>query len=604
MRDQLPIGLSADEWESIQDAITTDQYRFEQTNGIATASNRLQDWNLAFDENGLLVTPRGDKDWQWGLSLSGYGYASTSLSPNEDAPLSIDANTLTYQWNENISEWWINDPAGLEQGFTLQERPHAPRTRHSAPLVLEMAVTGTLTPIQRGDGIIFQNADGVTILTYDHLLVTDAEGKVITAHMQLAHMQLAHMPPAHMPPAHLQIVIDDATATYPLTIDPWMQTAKLDPSDGDSDDYFGYSVAVSGDTVVVGAPQDEHPNGSDAGSAYIFEVGGGWADGHANQVAKLDPSDGDSDDYFGYSVAVSGDTVVVGAFGDEDPNGAKAGSAYIFEVGGGWADGHANQVAKLDPSDGDSSDQFGFSVAVSGDTVVVGAFVDEHPNGSWAGSAYVFAKGGGWGDGHANQVAKLDPDDGDSDDFFGISVAVSGDTVVVGAIGNEDPNGAFAGSAYIFEVGGGWADGHANQVTKLDPSDGDSSDQFGTSVAVSGDTIVVGAIKDEDPNGSAAGSAYVFELLFPDLEAAKNNDTGGASTVGTVFNWSVTISNTGQGDAFFAAGETILKDELPAGPIYGPLTVDTSGGATGTMEVCKNKIPFLKWSGRIGRQKG
>jgi len=109
-----------------------------------------------------------------------------------------------------------------------------------------------------------------------------------------------------------------------------------------------------------------------------------------------------------------------------------------------------SQLAKLDPDDGDSADCFGCSVAVSGDTIVVGAYYDEDPNGSWAGSAYVFERGGGWGDGHANQVAKLDPDDGDSDDRFGCSVAVSGDTIVVGAYEDEDPNGSGAGSAYVF----------------------------------------------------------------------------------------------------------------------------------------------------------
>jgi hypothetical protein len=229
-------------------------------------------------------------------------------------------------------------------------------------------------------------------------------------------------------------------------------------------------------------------------------------------------------------VAVDGDTVVVGAHGDEDPNGSDAGSAYVFEKGTGWADGHANQSAKLDPDDGDDIDQFGWSVAMHGDTVVVGAHYDEDPNGNVAGSAYVFEKGTGWGNGHTNQVAKLDPDDGDSDDYFGISVAVGGDTVVVGAHGDEDPNGSYAGSAYVFEKGTGWADGHANQSAKLAPCDGDSDDYFGISVAVDSDTMVVGAHGDEDPNGHpiAGGSTYTFDLC--DTASASSGAWSSTST--------------------------------------------------------------------------
>ncbi|MCP4373769.1 MAG: hypothetical protein GY797_37560, partial [Deltaproteobacteria bacterium] len=149
------------------------------------------------------------------------------------------------------------------------------------------------------------------------------------------------------------------------------------------------------------------------------------------------------------SVAVSGDTVVAGALGDDD-NGNDSGSAYVFvKPGSGWAD--MTQTAKLTAADGAVDDRLGSSVAVSGDTVVAGADWDDD-NGGGSGSAYVFAKpGSGWAD--MTQTAKLTASDGATYDYFGRSVAVSGDTVVVGAY-RDDDNGTDAGSAYVFEPSG------------------------------------------------------------------------------------------------------------------------------------------------------
>jgi hypothetical protein len=306
---------------------------------------------------------------------------------------------------------------------------------------------------------------------------------------------------------------DEAGSAYVFAREDgdWRRTTKLVPDGGDHGDNFGESVAVSSDgtTALIGSVFDEDPNGDNAGSAYVFaREGGAW-----RQTAKLATDDGDPGDYFGRSVAVSGDgsTALVGADNDEDPNGMNeddrysgAGSAYVFvREGGAW-----RQIAKLAPDDGDSYDLFGRSVAVSSDgtTVLVGAVLDEDPNGEYAGSAYVFAReGGAW-----RQTAKLAPDDGDPGDYFGGSVAVSSDgsTALVGALYDEDPNGDDAGSAYVFaREGGAW-----RQTAKLAPDDGDPVDHFGEAVAVSGDgaTALVGAPRDEDPNGPTAGSAYMF----------------------------------------------------------------------------------------------
>ena len=176
----------------------------------------------------------------------------------------------------------------------------------------------------------------------------------------------------------------------------WTQQAKLTASDGAADDFFGFSVSVSGDTAVVGA-RFEDDKGSNSGSAYVFvRSGTTWT-----QQAKLTASDGAADDNFGDSVSVSGDTVVVGASGDD----GNKGSAYVFvRSGTTWS-----QQAKLTASDGAVGDIFGISISVSGDTTVVGAAFDGD-NGDFSGSAYVFIRSGtAW-----TQQAKLTASDGES----------------------------------------------------------------------------------------------------------------------------------------------------------------------------------------------
>ena len=300
------------------------------------------------------------------------------------------------------------------------------------------------------------------------------------------------------------------------------ETAKLTASDGTSGDNFGSSVAVDGDTVVVGARQDDD-NGSSSGSSYVFtKPANGWAD--ATETAKLTASDGAAFDNFGRSAAVDGDTVVVGAFGDDD-NGSLSGSAYVFtKPNTGWAD--ATETAKLTASDGAADDYFGISIAVDGGTVVAGAFWDDD-NGDESGSAYVFTEpNSGWAD--ATETAKLTASDGATFDYLGFSVAVDGGTVVVGAR-RDDDDGENSGSVYLFTKPaiGGWAD--ATETAKLTASDGAADDQFGWSVAVDGDMVVVGAWYDDD-NGADSGSAYLFKLSdWTDIPDSAPGDTNATS---------------------------------------------------------------------------
>jgi len=276
------------------------------------------------------------------------------------------------------------------------------------------------------------------------------------------------------------------------------QIAKIQASDAQAGDRFGYSVAVSDTRIVVGAPYEDTTD-TDAGSVYIFDING-------NEIAKIqafDPpgtNDAQASDLFGYSVAVSDTRIVVGA-SNEDTTDTDAGAAYIFDING-------NEIAKIQASDAEAGDRFGYSVAVSDTRIVVGALYEDTTD-TDAGSVYIFDIDG-------NQIAKIqafDPpgtNDAQAGDRFGYSVAVSDTRIVVGAP-YEDTTDTDAGSAYIFDIDG-------NQIAKIQASDAEASDLFGYSVAVSDTRIVVGAYQ-EDTTASNAGSAYIYKNFHNDYDS-------------------------------------------------------------------------------------
>ena len=267
----------------------------------------------------------------------------------------------------------------------------------------------------------------------------------------------------------------------------YLEVDKLRAADAAAVERFGTSVAIDGDTVVVGAYLDDD-GGTWSGSAYIFRTSDGGAT--YGQVAKLTADDAAANDMFGGSVAIDGATVVVGA---TQWLNAGSGVAYVLRTTNGGAT--YGQVAKLTADDAAAGDNFGVSVAIDGDTVVVGALYA-----GTGGAAYVLRTT----DGGATygQVAKLAASDAAAGDYFGVSVAIDGTTVVVAAV-RKDGN---TGAVYVFRT----SDGGATyvEVAKLTAADAAASDEFGVSVAIDGDTVVVGAYSDDDA-GSGSGAAYV-----------------------------------------------------------------------------------------------
>ncbi len=278
----------------------------------------------------------------------------------------------------------------------------------------------------------------------------------------------------------------------------WSQQAHLTDSFIVAGDFFGGSVGVSGDTAIVGSPNDDLGFNLDAGSAWVIvRTASTW-----NTEAILTASDFATFDRFGIAVAIDGNTIVVGADRNDDA-GSNSGSAYVFvRTGTTWT-----QQAKLTALDADIGDNFGGSVALKGDTIIIGAPGGLSDPPSYAGSAYVFTRSGTtW-----TQQAKLTASDAAFNDFFGSSVSLSGDFAVIGAAGDDDQGDA-SGSTYVFLR----SESTWSQQFKLTAVDTATGDEFGRA-AVNGDTFLVGA-RGHNAGAAAAGAAYVFEIGIFDAD--------------------------------------------------------------------------------------
>jgi len=275
----------------------------------------------------------------------------------------------------------------------------------------------------------------------------------------------------------------------------WAQQARLTAEEGAADDSFGAAVALARDTIAVGARHSDVGVNADQGSAFVFtRTETGWV-----QQARLTAADGAAGDTLGASVALAGDTAVVGVPADAQNAGMNQGSVWVFSRPGQSWIGH--DVA-LTAADAAPFDNLGAAVAVSGDTVIVGAPTDDVAGNPDQGSAYVFLRSGTvW-----TRQAKLVAPDGAASDYFGSSVAIDGDIAVIGARDDDVGPDINQGSAYVFvRSGSTWT-----QETKITVFDGAANDYFGTSVGISGETIVVGApFRDVFPH-TDQGAAYAY----------------------------------------------------------------------------------------------
>ncbi len=370
-----PKGLTNGDWNGIRQAYEQQRGAVFSANGEQHARNRAQQWLSRFDGRGFSVEPDG-AEWRWGLELRSYGFPSQPQTIAGSAEVSAERERVTYNWNQTLQEWFVNQPNGLEHGFTLRERPVGEMNER---LELRLAVRGGLHPQTQtgGRGISFVNEQGCTVVNYAGLKVWDANGRELAARVEPEKDGVL-------------LTLEERDAQYPLMIDPIAQQAYLKASNTGANDSFGRAVAMSGDTAVVGASAedssatgvngDQTSNGaSDAGAVYVFVRNGGvWS-----QQAFLKASNTQAFDNFGGAVSVAGDTIVVAAQGEDsaatgvngnqaDNSANFAGAAYVFTRSGTpW-----RQQAYLKASYTGAYYRVGYSVSLPVDTVLVGANAD------------------------------------------------------------------------------------------------------------------------------------------------------------------------------------------------------------------------------------
>ena len=475
-------------------------YRVKQSRDAVGVVNRRHGLDARFTAAGARVRS-GDRVVKVSLEATGRGARLRSV--NDVRPVG-SRNRVEYR-RAGVTEWYVNGPLGLEQGFTIPRRLAG---ASPGPLTLSLALSGDVRPRLEGRRTLTLSRR----LSYRGLWAADARGRDLPAWLELQR-------------GRLLLRVDDAGATYPVTVDPFFQGAKVTASDGLANDFFGTSVSLSGDTLVVGAPGDDNARGA----AYVFaKPASGWAD--ATQVAKLTASDGGAFHYFGVAVAIDGDTIAVGGLTT---------TAYVFvKPAGGWA--NAIQNAKLTVTDPNVS-ELGASVDIQGDVVVAGAPSSSPGGVSFKGAAYVFEKpGAGWS--NVTQSSSLIAFGGGAGDLLGSSVAISGTSIVAGAYNDDNQRG----SASIFNrPGATWAlpgGGIEHDEEVLLAPDGLANDQFGVAVDISGPTVVVGAYRDAVGGQPTQGSAYVFERFDATTWPIKKHLTAADGAGTDWFGYAVSIA--------------------------------------------------------------
>lgn len=515
---------------------------------------------VALDRQGIRLhsTRRHDAPWA-SFALTHYGCASAPRSARPIPPtVAADKNRVEYA-RDGMTEWYLNGPLGIEQGFTVERDPGCGK---AGRLALAMELRGGLVAAQAGQGaathIELRDRPTGSVMSYSDLFAFDAEGRELPARLKLSAGKVV-------------LEVDAAEARYPVTVDPlWQEQATLIASDGAANDDFGAGVALSGNTAIVGAFQRMVGNTIQQGQAYVYvRTGTTWT-----QQATLTASDGAALDAFGSVMALDGDTALVGVL---NANGL-AGKAYVYvRTGTTWT-----EQARLTASDGAAAARFGCAVALSGNTALIGSYNKTIAGNATQGEAYVYVRAGTlW-----TEQAKLTASDGAAKDFFGEAVALSGDTALVGADGKTVGGNAGQGEAYVYTRSGTlWT-----QQAKLIAADGVAGDRFGYAVALSGGTALIDSANKVYAYVQAqAGAAWT--------EQAKLTPSGG---LGGAFNSSLALS-----------GDTALigafAQTIGANRFQGEAYVFTRSGTAWTEQtklILSNGAAFDKFGASVALNQG
>ena len=471
-----------------------ESYHISSGNETYTANTPNQGLKTEFREDSVTFTSGKQSV---ALKLSSIGRGDQLVPVAQVSDVNSQDNKLEYT-RGNVTEWYVNSPFGMEQGFTLSQRPQG--LGEEAQIILDLHINGDLAAKDGSDGksIKFTNLNDQEVISYGKLYVYDSQGNELESSMKLSNERIV-------------IAFNDQGALYPVVVDPFVEVQRLLASNGNSDDAFGFSSAINMNFAIVGAPDKGR------GWAYIFErIAGTWTEVLAIRGRNFGASSGAA---FGASVdivrtravGVTGQAIIGAPF-DDVGGGFSHGSAFIFERNGAGTWSFAENIRA-------SSIQtlafFGSSVSIRDGVAFAGA-----PNEDIGffcfdvGATYVYEKNGSW---PVTETQRLTASDGGCFDFFGAAVSVSADSAFVGAPGWDDILFSFdEGAAYTFDRTGvgPWAE---QQV--LNPSQVDPFDFFGSSVDIyvgkAGEKAIVGApIAGYGGCGLvciSAGEAYIFE---------------------------------------------------------------------------------------------
>ena len=565
----LPEGASAGWWAGVQEDIGRTEYQVTWQDhtylpdfpAAYQAPNRAQNLRTYFTPEGIRAIPRtGDgATWEWGLTLTGYGYEG-AIQPVAPATLSAEGDRIEYR-RGGLTEWYVNDERGLEQGFTIDAPPVGiPGGKGAGYLVLQMAVTGDLSPSLTEDGLAIEltTQGGVRVLRYGSLYAEDAAGRRLPAYLAVAASTIS-------------VLVDDGSTIYPIVVDPLVTSPGWTAESDQVGTWFGISVGTAGDVngdgysdVIVGAPAYHNPEG-DEGRVFVYHGSAAGLSATANWTAESDQVNA----FFGISAGTAGDVngdgysdVIVGALfynnGEDDEGGA-----FVYHGSAEGLSATADWTAESDQA----SAQFGTSVGTAGDVngdgysdVIVGA--DRYGNGqSREGRAFVYHGSATGLSATADWTAEGDQAGAE----FGSSVGTAGDVngdgysdVIVGAYlydnGETDEGRAFVyhGSATGLSVAADWT-AESDQAGA----------RFGHSVATAGD------VNDD-------GYSDVIAAELPSRAFVYHGSATGLSATAS---WTAEGEQTDGGDGYSAARFTTSVGT--AGDVNGDGYSDVIVGASG-----------------------
>ncbi len=412
----------------------------------------------------------------------------------------LSRNVATYHHEGGIiDEWYVNGPLGIQHGFDLRRRLSA------GPVELVVAVTGSLRPAAVGRDVVLQASNGAQVLRYGEPHAWDSTGRPLPATVTVRLDRIV-------------LRVDDTKAVYPVHVDPliWREQATIVDSVPAPGALFGWSgLALSGDRLAIG--------GYEAGAVAVHRrAGTAWP----LEQRIVRPSA--ADEWFGFTVALDGDTLAVSAARADTAVGADAGVVYVFVYSGGsWA-----LQAALVPSGAGAGHRFGAHVALQGDTLIASS-CDAPSDVSDSGSVYVFERRGSvW-----TETARLSPTGAEGRDcFFGASLGLDGGWLAVGIPEQRDMVGDYIGTVFLFErTAIGWL-----ERQRLDSSAPRPSGRFGGAVDLAGDVLLVGQGGVTTAWEDYAGESFVYrrdgavwreEAMLLPTPAGRHDQFGGAVAI-------------------------------------------------------------------------